>query len=163
MRRSIFKYVSFALAAGLGAAAMSAVVSAGEKEKSEKAENAPDPRIGEQVRSICFHDSISGWKSVKGEDNVVLLERNVRDWYRVELSGGCDESLFRHAYKIGIDSRPGGSCVTPGDVIIVEDSPGFPRRCFINKIYKWDDKALDDAPEDDAGDDAGDDADNSDS
>lgn len=82
----------------------------------------PDPRIGEEVRSICFGRSINGWRAVKGEDDVVLLQRGVSHWYRVELLGACDYRVLRSAIAIGIDSRPSGGCITRGDAIIVEDS-----------------------------------------
>ncbi len=125
-------------AAGLGAAIMSGAAFAGQ----DKGENdGPDPRIGEKVDRICFAGSINGWRSLKGEDNAVLLQRSVNDWYKAELVGGCRENLFRSALSIGIDSRPAGGCVTRGDVIIVEDTPGFTRRCTISAIYKWDEDA----------------------
>ena len=128
------------IAACVSAAAISAAAAAPKKGEEAK---APDPRLGEEVSNICFASTINGWRSVKGEDDVVLLEKGVNDWYRVELSGGCDEHLFRSAMTIGIDSRPGGGCVSRGDVIIVKDSPGFTRRCMITRMYKWDEKAAD--------------------
>ncbi len=104
---------------------------------------SPNPQIGEEVDRICFVSNINGWRSVKGEDDVVLLQRSVNDWYRVELTGGCRESILRSAIDIGIDTRPGGGCITRGDVIIVKDTPGFARRCMISHMYKWDEKAAD--------------------
>ncbi|GAB4518671.1 MAG: hypothetical protein Kow00133_03900 [Amphiplicatus sp.] len=119
---------------------------AGEEEGEQEADAVEaDPRLGAEVDRICFGRNINGWKPAKGEDDVVLLERGVNDWYRVELSGACDERLFRFAHAIGIESRPAGGCVTRGDVIIVEDTGNFTRRCFIRRIYEWDDKAS--APE----------------
>lgn len=130
------KSISLAAAAGMCAAALASAAFAGQ----DAAETA-NPALGEEVDRICFASTINGWRSVKGEDDVVLLERGVNDWYRVELSGGCHESLFRSALTIGIDSRPGGGCVSRGDVIIVKDTPGFTRRCMITRMYKWDEKA----------------------
>ena len=115
------------------------------------AEAGPDPRIGKEVNSICFQSTINGWRAVKGEDDVVLLERGVNNWYRVELLGACDYRLFRSAISIGIDSRPGGGCVTRGDRIIVEDGPGFNRSCVITRMYEWDEDAK--AEDDDTADD----------
>lgn len=129
------------------AAALSAIGSAWAGEAPAK----PDPRIGPEVDRICFARNINGWKALKGEDDVVLLESGVNDWYRVETTGGCRESAFRFAEVIGLEQRPAGGCVTRGDVIIVRDSGDFTRRCFISKINKWDDKAK--APEVDRGDD----------
>ncbi len=105
----------------------------------------PDPRIGEEVRSICFGRSINGWRAVKGEDDVVLLQRGVSHWYRVELLGACDYRVLRSAIAIGIDSRPSGGCITRGDAIIVEDSPGFNRRCSIKRMYEWNEDAVTEA------------------
>lgn len=144
--------VSLVIAAGLGAGVMTATGFADPK-TGDAASTKSDPRIGEEVRSICFGSSINGWRSVKGEDDVVLLERGVNQWYRVELVGGCDERLFRSAFSINIESTPGSLCVGKGDVIIVEDSPSFQRRCFIKRIYKWDEDAVldeDENTEDDA-------------
>lgn len=150
------KLLSLIAAAGLGAGAMTASGFADPKEDgAEKA--GPDPRIGEEVNRICFQRNIKGWRPVKGEDDVVLLERGINNWYRVELLGACDERLFRFAHKIGIDSRPGGGCVTRGDAIIVEDSPGFNRRCTITAMYEWDEDALNEVVEEEEMEDIGDD------
>ena len=114
---------------------------AGDPEDADK----PDPRIGKEVNRICFSRTIDSWKAVKGEDNVVLLRKGVRDWYRVELIGLCRANDFRSALTIGIESRPAGGCVTRGDVILVRGPGDFVNRCHISKIYEWDPKAT--APE----------------
>lgn len=117
------------------------------KNIDEGTDEAVDPRLGEQVSRICFGRDINGWKTVDKEDDVLLLERGLNDWYRVELLGACDYHVLRRAFHIGLESRPAGGCVTEGDFIIVEDSPGFPRRCSITQMNKWDDDA---APPDEA-------------
>ena len=146
----MIKQLSGLLTASIAGAAMMSVAFAEHHESGEAMD--VDPRLGEETNRICFASTINGWRSVKGEDDVVLLERGVNDWYRVELSGGCDERILRSALAIGIDSRPGGGCVTRGDTIIVEDSPGFSRRCMITRIYKWDEDAVleDDKPADES-------------
>lgn len=141
------KALSFFSALAFAASAALAPASAGDDDKKSGA----DSRLGQEVDRICFQSTINGWRAVKGEDNVVLLERGVNNWYRVELQGACRSSLFRSAIAIGIDSRPGGGCVTRGDRIIVEDSPGFTQSCVITKMYEWDEKASRD--DDDDGDD----------
>lgn len=141
----MMKFMSVFAAAGLGAAVMATPSFA------EEAADGPDPRLGKETNRICFQRSISGWKSVKGEDDVVLLERGLNHWYWVELAGGCRESMLRSALSIGIDSRPAGGCVSRGDVIIVRDTPSFTRRCVITRIYEWDEDAV--AEEADAEDD----------
>lgn len=100
-----------------------------------------DPRLGPEVDRICFARSIRNWRELRGEDRVVLLERGVNDWYRVELTGACDASTFRFAQTIGLETRPAGGCVGRGDVIIVGDAGSFTRRCMISRMYKWDIKA----------------------
>lgn len=131
----MLKTLTAGLCAGVLVAAASAY--AGEEPDAEP----PDPRIGEEVNSICFARTINGWKGLKGVDDVVLLEKGVNDWYYVELQGYCPSRIFRSAERIGIESKPAGGCVTRGDVIIVRDFGGFTNRCFITRIYKWDDKA----------------------
>lgn len=131
------KFLSVLSAAGFGFAAMTSLGAA----EHHEGEGGVDPRLGKEVNSICFQRNINGWRAVKGEDDVVLLERGVNNWYRVELNGGCDERLFRFAIAIGIESRPGGGCVSRGDVIIVEDGPGFDRRCVVRRMYEWDEDA----------------------
>lgn len=139
-------------AAGAGAVLIAAAAMAEEAKKSD----APDPRIGAEVSSICFARTINGWKALKGVDNVVLLEKGVNDWFYVELQGYCPSRIFRAAETIGIESRPSGGCVTRGDVIIVRDSGHFTSRCFITRMSEWDEKAQPDAgdeespPEDDS-------------
>ncbi len=133
----------FGIFAGISALCLPAL--AGEKDDAQ----TPDPRIGDEVKRICFQGNINGWRPVKGEDDVVLLNRGANRWYRVELLGGCRERLFRSALAIGIDSRPGGGCVSRGDVIVVSDGPGFKRRCSIMRMYEWDDDATAPEAEDD--------------
>jgi len=98
-------------------------------------------RAGKEVNSICFARSINNWREVRGENDVVLLERSVNDWYRVELVGACDARTLRMAQTIGIDSGPASGCLGRGDAIIVSEPGGFTRRCFIRRIFEWDPKA----------------------
>jgi len=134
---------SFLISGALGAAALFSSALAGD-----------DPRQGEQVRSICFARSIDNFRTIKGEDDVVLLEKGVNDWYRVELSGACGYRHLRFAQAISIDSRPSGGCVRRGDILVFHDSAfggrdRFKRRCFISDIYEWDPDALNDEDDDD--------------
>lgn len=140
MHKTLFVLAASFLAASAGAAA--------NKPSPDPAPAQVDPRIGEEVDRICFARNINGWKEVKGVDNAVLLESGVNDWHYVTLSGACEARVFRFAHAIGIDNRPGGGCVHKGDAIVVEDNASFTRRCFIRKIYKWNDAApaAEDAP-----------------
>lgn len=118
-------------------------------------DQTPDKRIGDEVDRICFGSTINGWKTVdKKTDDVVLLQKGVNDWYYVELLGTCDSSVLRSAEHIGIESRPAGGCITRGDTILVRDHPDLIRRCAIQRMYKWDDKAPAPDKEQASGDDA---------
>lgn len=119
--------------------ALGAAIIASSAFAEENAVSKADPRIGKEVNKICFARNIDGWKEIDGEDDVVLLETGVNDWYRVELSGACPASLFRFAQWIGIDERPSGGCVTQGDAIVVQDTGNFTRRCYITQINEWND------------------------
>lgn len=128
--------------AAIGAALIAVSASAQAEE-----EETVDPRIGEEVSRICFGASINGWRAVDDTDNAVLLQRGVNDWYYVELLGACSHRVLRFAQQIGIESRPAGGCIRRGDIIIVQDTPGIPRRCSVRDMYKWDDDA--ETPEED--------------
>ncbi|MEO1243659.1 MAG: DUF6491 family protein [Pseudomonadota bacterium] len=105
-------------------------------------DDAADLRIGEEVNRICFRPNISGWRTIDDLDDVILLQQGVNDWYYVELLGPCPNRVLRSAIQIGIESAPGPSCITRGDVIIVRDTPGLARRCNVRRMYKWDDDAV---------------------
>ena len=109
--------------------------------KAEEESDGVDQRLGEEVSRICFARNVDGWKGVKGEDNVILLEEGLNDWYRVELLGACRYSDIRFAQRIALETRPGGGCVTKGDVITLIDSAAFNHRCTITQINEWDDDA----------------------
>lgn len=140
-----------------GLAGLTALAGAGAVQAGEDA--AGDPRIGERVDRICFGRNIDGFKTVKGMDDAVLLEKGVNDWYLATLSGACSYRRIKWAMGVAIDQRPAGGCVTTGDWLIFTDSVtgdrSFPNttRCVINAIYEWDEDAVaDDAGADDAGD-----------
>lgn len=135
------------IAALAAAIALSGAFAAAENE-------AADPRLGEKVDRICFGRQISNFKTIKGVDDAVLLERGVNDWYKAELIGACNYRELKWAQAVAIEQHPAGGCVTPGDYLIFSRSAfgdfKFPNatRCAISAIYKWDDKAA--APEDGA-------------
>lgn len=106
---------------------------------------AADPRIGEEVNKICFSSSIRGWSAVKGEDGVILLERAVNDWYRVEVNATCTAGRIQRADSIGLDSFTGSGCLERADTIILNDLVDPNRRCVIKRINKWNKDAA--APE----------------
>lgn len=109
--------------------------------------DAPDSPIGEEVSQICFAQSINGFRTIDGVDNVVVLEKGVRDAYRVELSGLCKARTLSFAQSVAIDRRPAGGCVTRGDVLVFSGSAFFNdrpierTRCVVTRIDKWIERA----------------------
>lgn len=106
-----------------------------------------DPRLGEEVRQICFSRNISNFQTIDDEDDAVLLERGVNDWYKTTLAGACDRNRLRFAQSVAIDNRPRGGCIRRGDALIFSDSAfgdfSFPNatRCIIVEIHRWNPKA----------------------
>lgn len=132
------------MAAASGVALLAGPALAAEEEAST------DARIGEQVDRICFGRDINNFKTIKGEDDAVLLEKGVNDWYKATLIGACSYRELKWAMSVAIDQRPAGGCVTPGDYLVFSRSVSgdfsFPNttRCAISEIYKWDPDAADD-------------------
>ncbi len=96
-----------------------------------------DPRLGEQVRSICFSGFIDSFSRTT-RDTVVL--RKGRDHYLVETFGSCPDLDFAQQ----IATRSIGSCLGPGDSLFVVDTAGprfGSRRCSIKSIHEWDERA----------------------
>jgi hypothetical protein len=118
---------------------------------------------GEEVRSICFTSSIDGFRTLEGEDDVVLIERAVNNWYYVELMGGCSYNRLKFAQAVGIDTSPGSGCLSRGDQLIFSDSVFAPQqeldltRCRVSAIYEWVVPDEDDGDADENEDDQGDD------
>lgn len=101
-----------------------------------------DPRIGVETNRICFPRNINGWSTIDGDDDAIILSTGVSNDYRVEVIGACSSRDFNFAQKIGIENRPGGGCVTRGDVLLVEGPGTFVNRCSINRINEWNEDAL---------------------
>ncbi|MDZ7626955.1 MAG: DUF6491 family protein [Parvularculaceae bacterium] len=114
-------------------------------------EATADPRLGAEVDRLCFARDIRNFRTIDKEDDAVLLERGVNDWYKATLSGACNFNQLRFAQSVAIDERPRGGCITRGDVLVFSDSAfgdfRFPNatRCIIAEIYRWDPQAV--APE----------------
>lgn len=107
-----------------------------------------DPRLGEEVRNICFASSIDGFGETT-RDTVIVNEG--RDYYLIETFGTCFN--LDYAQSIGFDAQTG--CLTKGDHLIVSENimpTGRDRmsaadRCTISAIYAWDPEAQDDSEE----------------
>jgi len=113
---------------------------------------AGDPRLGEEVSSICFASTIDGFGETT-RDTVVV--RDGRDHYLIEVFGSC--TPLDDAMRIGMDAT--GSCLRKHDALIVSDSisdfaqttPFSKQRCIVNGIYAWnpDAKAEEESEEED--------------
>ena len=92
-------------------------------DKSASEEEADRPGYRGQNDQICFRRGISSFRLVEGEDEVVLLERGVNNWYRVTLTGGrCSYRNLRSAQGVAIQSPRSSGCVRSGDILIFSDS-----------------------------------------
>lgn len=134
MRQKLQAVLAAGLLLGLAAACQSQPAADNE---IELADAKPDPRQGERVSQICFTSTIRSWKA--NDRHSVIVEKGVRDEYKLELSGACDP---RDAFTtIGLISRVGGgSCLTTGDKLIT-DARFASGSCLISRIYKWDSDA----------------------
>lgn len=120
------------------------------------AEETPDPRLGQQVDSICFGRNINNFRAIDGVDDAILLEKGVNNWYKASLIGACNYSQLKWAQSVAIEQRPAGGCVTRGDYLIFSNSAfgdfSFPNstRCAISEIHEWNPDAAAAEAEDDA-------------
>ena len=127
---------------------------AGEAKPKGVAQFADDPRLGEEVKKVCFASTISGFHDAT--DDTVVISKGRED-YLIEVYGNCFN--LDQAQQIAVDSTT--NCLSKGDHLITSDSisgfhddTGFGvQRCMIKSIYKWDSKA--EAPEAEAADNAG--------
>ncbi len=128
-----------------GVTAFIAAIEAAGAARAEK--TADDPRLGEEVRQICFSRNISGFRTIDDEDDAVILERGINDWYKATLAGACNFNRLKFAQSVAIDDRPSGGCITRGDALVFSDSAfgdfSFPNatRCTIVEIHRWNPKA----------------------
>lgn len=97
------------------------------------AEAKPDPRQGEEVRSICFTQQIRNWR--ENDRRSVIVEVGNREEYKLDLIGTCQpQDAFT---SIGLISGVGGgSCLAWGDKLVT-DTRYNDGSCMIRRIYKW--------------------------
>lgn len=106
-------------------------------------EDAPDgfeddPRLGEEVRRMCFSRNVSGFGETTRR--TIVLRARVNDYYLVETFGFCRDLDW--AQSISLDSF--GPCLTRGDTIHTSDSVfasdrrhGLANQCRVRAIYEW--------------------------
>jgi hypothetical protein len=99
-----------------------------------------DPRIGDEVRRVCFTSSVRSWKDVDNDRRGLILVMNNRDEYKLKLSPGCDPQWAMS--NIAIFSR-NGSCLARGDRIKTDaDMSRFAPGCTVTAINEWDPDAV---------------------
>lgn len=100
-----------------------------------------DPRIGAEVKQVCFTSSVRSWRDVDNDRNGIILIMNDRDEYKLKLAPGCDPQWAMT--RMAIISRH-GSCLSRGDRIKTDGdmSPGYSPGCMITGINKWDPDAV---------------------
>ncbi|MDP5137456.1 DUF6491 family protein [Rheinheimera baltica] len=94
-----------------------------------------DPRIGEEVRQLCFTQSISGWRAVDNDRSALLVNMGSNETYKVALVGACDPDWA--TMGIAVISRAG--CMSAGDKIVTDAQPKRHAACTVSRIYKWND------------------------
>ena len=102
---------------------------------TEVADAKPDPRQGAEVKQVCFNQQIRNWRTVKEDRRAVIIEKGLKDEYKLELIGTCqpDDAFL----NIGLVSRVGGgSCLTTGDKLVT-DARYNDGDCSIRRIYEW--------------------------
>jgi len=101
------------------------------------AEDGAAPAAHPPAKRACFFvHQINGWRESRDRrENVVYLDVNARDVYRLDTFGSCqglDEAL-----SLGVETRGGGTTICDGlDVTLVTHSPIGPMRCPVSKITK---------------------------
>lgn len=96
-----------------------------------------DPRIGEEVRRVCFASGLTGFQTATPHS--VILSRGTQD-YLVTTRTRCRD--LDHAGSVAVDSR--SSCLSRGDRLIAYDSAFGPHTgpaplpCYVDQIFVWD-------------------------
>jgi len=100
-----------------------------------------DPRVGDEVKKVCFARNIDSWNDVDNDRNAVILKMKNRDYYKLKLSGGCDPQWAM--MNLAVITR-GSSCYSRGDRVKTDGDPfrGYGSACVITQINKWDPEAV---------------------
>ena len=107
-----------------------------------------DPRLGNEVRNLCFAQSIDSFGETT---HTTVVVREGFDYYLIETMGRCFD--LSHAQSISLDSAT--SCLSRGDKIRAYDSVFGPDNigpssvpCTVKAIYEWDPDATAEEPGD---------------
>ena len=97
----------------------------------------PGPAANPPAKRACFFShQINGWREDRSSrDNVVYLDVNAHDVYRLDMFGPCNG--LNEAISIGVETRGGGSAICDGlDVTLITNSSIGPYRCPVSKITR---------------------------
>lgn len=100
-------------------------------------DDAPAPPPPPPAARACFFShQINGWREGRtSAENVVYLDVNAHDVYRLDMFGPCNG--INDAFSIGVETRGGGSAICNGlDVTLIVRGPIGPFRCPVSKITK---------------------------
>ena len=97
-----------------------------------------DPRVGEEVRGVCFAREMDGWQDVDNDRKAIILRMNNGETFKLKLLGGCNPAFANSDLAI-IDSTKEG-CFTPRDKVRTGSDPRL--ECIVTSIHKWDAKAV---------------------
>ena len=95
------------------------------------------PAANPPARRACFFQhQINGWQESRDRsENVVYLDVNAHDVYRLDTFGRCNG--VGEAMSIGVETRGGASAICDGlDVTLIVHSPIGPQRCPVSKITR---------------------------
>ncbi len=100
-------------------------------------DDAATPAANPPAKRACFFShQINGWQEsrTRGE-NVVYLNVNAHDVYRLDTFGPCNG--INEAISIGVQTHGGGIAICDGlDVTLVVQEATGPYRCPVSKITK---------------------------
>lgn len=115
------------------ALAISGCGSTGEKKEVVSIEN--DPRIGQEVKSVCSIRSIRGWQHVDNDRDALIVKMPRDKSYKLSLMGFCDAEWAMT--KIAVVSKTGSQCMHRGDKVLTDSDVMASGACTIHKIQEW--------------------------
>ena len=94
-----------------------------------------DPRIGDEVKSVCSIRSIRGWQHVDNDRDALIVNMPRDKSYKLSLMGFCDAEWAMT--KIAVVSKTGSQCMHRGDKVLTDSDVMSSGACTIHKIQEW--------------------------
>jgi hypothetical protein len=118
---AIMKKFTFAAAALVSAAALTAVTPA-----------------GAQPRRDCLRvNQIDSFSPIRGDQRSMVVIDKFRNKYKVSFNTVCQDLDFNDAIQIRTNSNFGLSCVERGDRVISRSFAGWRDRCVITGVERY--------------------------